>query len=89
MPTITLTHCVTVQIYGPSPPEDLVFHISVGGVSGGGSVEVTSPQLPAPVSVPTPTLPAQPIPIPQCTDIFLHYYKSETGPNQIEVTYDF
>jgi len=87
MPTIVLTHCVVVQIYGPADPADIVLSLGVGGSAGDGVVEVTAPQLPVPVNVTTGTTPPVSIPISKCTDAYVHYYKTPLGPNQISVTY--
>ena len=89
--TTTLTDCNEVVVYPTDPPgPPLVGPVTVtaGGITGDGSVRVTTtPPSSAPASVPTGTT-SGPFDATPLTEIRMHYVASPGRPKVLEVTID-
>jgi hypothetical protein len=90
MPEVTLQSCVPVRVYATTevPPPDVTIDVQSTGSPTDGVVQVKPGSALPPVStVPCGMLKPVAVPVPGPVEVWLHYQKSGSGPDEIDVTY--
>ncbi|MCE9636678.1 MAG: hypothetical protein K8T90_13320 [Planctomycetes bacterium] len=89
MPTVTLQSCTPVLIFSSEVPSNVAVALAVSGNSGDGQVNVIAAPNPMQPTATAPTGSLYQGSTLGCTSIYLHYQKSEGGPDSIQVTYSY
>jgi hypothetical protein len=89
VPTVTLQHCVAVRVYATDedPPPDVGVDVDSGGSATDGIVQVKANGPDGPIVGGVPCGIHKLVPAVAPKEIWLHYMKTLTGPEETEVTY--